>query len=290
MNMQRKKLSELTITDDFMFGEVMRNKKLAKGLIERVLGDRVGKISRVVPQKVMKSAYDSRGVRFDVYAEAKNGRIYDVEIQTLPHKDLAKRTRYYHDVIDSYITKPGVLFSELKPCYVIFVCTFDPFNRGNYLYSFEMKSDDEPPVLMGDESYTVFLNITGSNGKISMDLDRLVAYFRDGKSNDEFTRSLDNSVQMIRNDPAKEAEYMTMLCKLDEERAAGREEGRAAGREEGLEEGQAKERIRSAKSFVKTALLNNCSEDMILNMLSSMYDWSIEEAKEFYQKSKLDVD
>ena len=111
-----------------------------------------------------------------------------------------------------------------------------------------------------------------------MDLDRLVAYFRDGKSNDEYTRSLDNSVQMIRNDPAKEAEYMTMLCKLDEERAAGREEG------------QAKERIRSAKSFVKTALLNNCPEDMILNMLSSMYDWSIEEAKEFYQKSKLDVD
>ena len=145
-----------------------------------------------------------------------------------------------------------------------------------------MKSDDEPPVLMGDESYTVFLNITGRNGKISMDLDRLVAYFRDGKSNDEYTRSLDNSVQMIRNDPAKEAEYMTMLCKLDEERAAGREEGR--------EEGQAKERIRSAKSFVRTALLNNCSEDMILNMLSSMYDWSIEEAKEFYQKSKLDVD
>lgn len=124
----------------------------------------------------------------------------------------------------------------------------------------------------------VFLNITGRNGKISMDLDRLVAYFRDGKSNDEYTRSLENSVQMIRNDPAKEAEYITMLCKLDEERAAG------------LEEGQAKERIRSAKSFVKTALLNNCSEDMILNMLSSMYDWSIEEAKEFYQKSKLDVD
>ena len=75
---------------------------------------------------------------------------------------------------------------------------------------------------------------------------------------------------------------MTMLCKLDEERAAGREEGR--------EEGQAKERIRSAKSFVKTALLNNWSEDMILNMLSSMYDWSNDEAKEFYQKSKLDVD
>ena len=53
VNMQRKKLSELTITDDFMFGEVMRDKKLAKGLIERVLGDRVGKISRVVPQKVI---------------------------------------------------------------------------------------------------------------------------------------------------------------------------------------------------------------------------------------------
>ena len=73
-----------------------------------------------------------------------------------------------------------------------------------------------------------------------------------------------------------------MLCKLDEERAAAREEGR--------EEGQAKERIRSAKAFVKTALLNIWSVDMILNMLSSMYDWSIEEAKEFYQKSKLDVD
>ena len=75
---------------------------------------------------------------------------------------------------------------------------------------------------------------------------------------------------------------MIRLCKFDEERAAAREEGR--------EEGQAKERIRCAKSFVKAALLNNCSEDMILNMLSSMYDWSNDEAKEFYQKSKHDVD
>jgi hypothetical protein len=40
-----------------------------------------------------------------------------------------------------------------KPCFVIFLCTFDPFGQGDDLYSFEMRTDEEASICLKNESY-----------------------------------------------------------------------------------------------------------------------------------------
>lgn len=58
--------------------------------------------------------------------------------------------------------EPGSDFSELKPSYVIFICTFDPFGRGLYCYTFEERCL-ERNFPLGDGTCKIFLNIKGKN-------------------------------------------------------------------------------------------------------------------------------
>ena len=77
-----KPIEELTITDDFMFGAVMRNPKYCKPLLERTLGVKIRKIEYPELQKAFSERYASKGVRLDAYVEDDAGTVYDVEIQT----------------------------------------------------------------------------------------------------------------------------------------------------------------------------------------------------------------
>lgn len=64
-----KTIEELTITDDFMFGAVMRDPKKCKPLLEIILGVKIKKITYPELQKVIDQRYDSKSIRLDVYVE-----------------------------------------------------------------------------------------------------------------------------------------------------------------------------------------------------------------------------
>ena len=80
---------------------------------------------------------DSKGVRYDVYID--NGQeAYDVEMENKESlsDDLPKRSRFYQGIIDLKDLEKGHDYTELKDSYVIFICTFDPFNKGEAYYEF----------------------------------------------------------------------------------------------------------------------------------------------------------
>ena len=87
-----KSVDELTFTDDFMFGTIMKHKPVCKGVLERFLHIKVGKIEYPSLQKTIAPFYESKGIRLDVYV-AESSRVFDVEIQTSVPPDLPKRTR-----------------------------------------------------------------------------------------------------------------------------------------------------------------------------------------------------
>ena len=69
-----KPLEELTITDDFMFGAVMRDPEKCKPLLEMVLGIKINKIEYLEPQKSVAERYESKSIRLDVYVATMSGR------------------------------------------------------------------------------------------------------------------------------------------------------------------------------------------------------------------------
>ena len=74
-----KPIEQLTFTDDYMFGKVMKNEKICKGVIERLLHIKVARVELITLQKDISPYYETRGVRYDVYVKDSN-KVYDIEM------------------------------------------------------------------------------------------------------------------------------------------------------------------------------------------------------------------
>ena len=138
---RRKTFEELTITDDFMFGAVFSEPDKCKRLLEEILGIKIARIEYPQRQKVMDFSYDSKSIRLDIYVEDEQQTVYNIEMQTTSDGYLALRIRYYHDMIDLNIINKGEDYKHLKKSFVIFICTFDPFDRDRYIYTFNRQCD-----------------------------------------------------------------------------------------------------------------------------------------------------
>ena len=161
---KRKKLQELTIKDNFMFGAVMVDEELCREFLELALEF---KIARVTVSKEKSIVYhpEYKGVRLDMVADDENRTHYNVEMQVLRKKHLGKRSRYYHSQIDMELLLAGLEYGQLPDSYVIFVCDFDPFYKKRYRYTFDTVCKEDDTVCLEDGNHTVFLSTCGENEK-----------------------------------------------------------------------------------------------------------------------------
>ena len=87
----------ITIKNNFLFQETLRNKSLCKQLLERVLHIQVKTIRYMETEKTMKAQLSSKNTRLDVYVEDNDdwrlkAMTLDMEIQDMK-KRIAKRER-----------------------------------------------------------------------------------------------------------------------------------------------------------------------------------------------------
>ena len=228
-----KDLSELTLMDDYMFGAVMQDPKLAKPLIEFILDVKLIRIEYAEPQKAMKEGYSARGIRLDLYVEDEDGQIYNVEVQSTRKQNLPKRMRYYQSIIDLHILTPGAYYSKLRKSFVIFICNYDPFGKKRILYRFENRCVDDPELVFGDETVKVVVNTKGTEGTVTDELRELIRYLDDGTISGGYSQELEDAVRGVKNSEERRREYMVMMAKEIEIREEGREEGLTKGRAEG---------------------------------------------------------
>ena len=224
-----KPLEELTLMDDYMFSAVMRDKVNLKPLLEYILKVKIVNIEFVEPQKTEKEGYQSHGIRLDLYVKDDQGRIFNVEVQTSSKKNLPKRMRYYQSVIDVNILAPGVDYSRLRQSFVIFICNYDPFGKGRYIYTFENRCVEDADLAFGDDALKVVVNTKGSVGEISGELKEVLVYLDEGKATGDYTRKLDDAVRLVKSSEERRHEYMVMMIREMEVR----EEGIAIGVDRG---------------------------------------------------------
>ena len=216
-----KPIEELTITDDFMFGAVMRDPRLLKPLLEMILGVKIRRIEYPELQKALNERYGSKGIRLDVYVEDEKETVYNVEIQTSDKKHLPKRTRYYQGVIDLHILEKGEDYTALQRSFVIFICTYDPFSRGRWVYTFENLCRENPAIALRDGATKAILNTKGSVGDISGEMKSLLRYMEGFAPDSDYTRMLDQAVMEVRSDDKWRREYMVLVERDRENRRLG---------------------------------------------------------------------
>ena len=103
----------------------------------KVNWDAIGRVEYPELQKEIKPDADARSIRLDVYTKDDKDRVFDIEMQMTVTKELPKRSRYYHSMLDLQLIDKGQTYAKLKPSFVIFICLSDMFGAGRHKYTFE---------------------------------------------------------------------------------------------------------------------------------------------------------
>ena len=235
---QFKKWEDLDITDDFIFSRVMRNKRLCRTLLEMILKVKIGKIKFLTSHHAIRVEPNAKGIIMDVYLKDEN-RVINVEMQATNKGDLARRARYYQAAADIDTTPKGSEYKDLKENVVIFICTFDPFHRGNAIYSFAnycISYDD--PIPLEDGTTKLFLNTaTEQLRDLDQELRLFYDYVRDKTAQTAFTKELDATISRMKQEKEERNMYLTYTSRMMECRRDGYEEGLHTGLTTGREEG-----------------------------------------------------
>lgn len=204
-----KKIDDLEFTDDYMFGEVLKDKEICKGVLERLLKIKVKDIVYPELQKSIKLGYETHGIRMDVYI-SDNNSVYDIEMQNKAFEDLGKRTRFYQSMIDADFLMAGNDYSELKESLIIFICKTDPFNAGKQVYTFTTQCKEDTAVSFNDKTKKLIYNASKYMEGNDEQLKAFLKFICTNKATDDFTKSLIEKVVQVKNNEIFRTEYNKM--------------------------------------------------------------------------------
>ncbi len=217
---------DLSISNDFLFGKVMQNPELCKGLLQRILPDlKIDHIEYPELQKSINVDMDAHSVRLDVYVKDGRETVYDIEMQVSDTKELPKRSRYYQGIIDLQLVDAGQHYKKLNKSYIIFICPFDLYGKGRHIYTFENICKEDNGISMGDEAVKIFLNADGTMDDVSRELKAFLDYVAGQKPEDTYVEKLEEAVQEAKKNRKWRHEYMTLLMRDQENQKIGEKHG-----------------------------------------------------------------
>ena len=239
-----KSSKRIELSNDYMFATIMgQERELCRRVLETILGFEIESLVYLDEQMHLKSDVESHGIRLDVVAK-NTGAVYDIEMQKVRMGDIPRRARYYQSQIDVSELDKGIEYGELKDSYVIFICGFDLFDMGEYVYRFE-NYDIEKRLPLDDGTKKIVINTKGTKGDISTELREFITYIDKpqeiGKS---LTTDLVKQLEMKVIDKNKDRNWREDVMRMEADRAdligIGRQEGLSVGLTRGRKEGEQK--------------------------------------------------
>ena len=276
-----KKFKDLNLNSAFLFAAAANDPETCQLLLELILGRKIPKVNVKTEHTILWSS-DAKYVRLDVNAKSEYDVNYDIEAQNEDDKNIAKRSRFYQAQMDVAELKPGDDYNELPESFVIFICTFDPFGRGLYRYTYTTKCEEDGEPL-GDGTYKIFLNTRGKNAdEVPQELITFLGYFENStddyikKVNNPSIRKLHEKIVTLKKSREWEKGYMQFEELLMKKQKQGREEGIKEGIRESLNialsnkgniSSELEEKIKSEtnvdilKEWLDKALKSTCIEE-----------------------------
>ena len=253
-----KSIDELTFTDDYMFGAVMRNPEICKSILETLLNIQIEKLEYPELQKSISTYYESKGVRLDVYVKDSD-KVFDIEIQNNSGISLPKRMRYYQSMVDMDNLLKGQDYSELKESFIIFICNFDPFNLDLPCYTFKNLCIQDKNLELCDETTKIIFNSTAYNKEKNLEISAFLRYINTKIPTNDFTKKLNILVEESKINNKFRNDYLAMNLHDRDIIKKALAEGEVLGIQKGISQGAEQTKIETAKE----ALKNNISIEII---------------------------
>lgn len=214
---EKKKLEEMNLLDDFLFGSVVTypeiGEKFVKSLLKIIFGREFKRLS-VTAQKVYYGADSNlHGARLDVYMEPEEGSeeqacVYDIEPdqkdKAADRRMLPRRIRFYHGKIAARSLNSGADYDKLKNVMIIMIMPYDPFGLNRMVYTVKNRCVEVPEMEYEDGAGTLFLYTKGAEGIPNEAVRQLLHYMeestRENAVNEEL-REIHRMVETVKKDP-----------------------------------------------------------------------------------------
>ncbi len=215
MNNEETNYEELTITNNFIFCKVMQsNPDLCKQLVELITDRKIHHMVGLNGEKTIEVTPDGKGIRLDVYFEDDGSTMYDVEMQVESNRNLARRSRFYQNTIDSQALEKSSDYIKLLDSYVIFICPFNILPKyGYHLYHFRPRADEDPSIILEDGTSRIFVCANGKKDDVSDEMKAFLNYLGGKLAQSKLTSQIDEAVKIARRNSKWRSEYM--LSKVD---------------------------------------------------------------------------
>ncbi|NHM16151.1 hypothetical protein GMI69_05680 [Eggerthellaceae bacterium zg-887] len=228
------------LTNSFAFADIMaRNEDVCRGVIERVLGVKVERLSNIRTEAGQVQAV-GKSIRCDVLAEGPQGA-FAVEMQVAREPGLPRRARYYRSLVNARLLPRGGHYSELPDLCLIFICLYDPLGLGLPRYTARMRVEEDLGFTYDNGEQEVVVNAAGDLSLAPPGLATFLDYLlREGAAeSDPFLRHVDDILEEALQDEEWRSQVISFEQYVEFERGnaydLGREEGMARGRDATLD-------------------------------------------------------
>lgn len=223
----KKKLEEMDLLDDFLFGSMVAypeiGQRFVKILLKTIFGREFKHLS-VTAQKMYYGAdTDLHGARLDVYLEPEEDArdrvtVYDIE-PDLKDRDsdiraLPRRMRFYHGKIAARNLDSGADYDKLKDVVIIMIMPYDPFGLNRMVYTVKNKCMEVPDMEYEDGAATLFLYTKGTEGIPNVAVKQLLRYMEDTiyeNAVNEDLREIHRMVEIVKRDPEVGGMHIQMV-------------------------------------------------------------------------------
>jgi predicted transposase/invertase (TIGR01784 family) len=259
-----KKFEDLTFSDHYMFEKVLQNEEICKELLERLLKIKIDYLVYPEIEKTISPYYETKGVRLDVYVKDSD-KVFDIELQNALDMDLPFRTRYYQSMVDTDSLLKGEHYSKLPESFVIFICTYDPFNKNFPIYTFENRCLEDLNVSLKDKTIKKFFNAKAYEQEKDVAIKSFLRYINSREVSDDFTDRIEAFIKDIKSKEVNRKEYSTVNIHDQDIYFKARNEGICQGAKEKAIE-TAKNLLSMNLSIENISKATGLSEEEIKNL------------------------
>lgn len=286
-NKEKERLSEekwrrATFRDSVIFAWIIAdNEDICLKLLQIILPElNITNIVKIRNEDNQKKDKVFHGVRFDVFAEDEQGRMYDIEMQIANNHDLGKRISYYQSNLVSRSVREGQSFVNKVDTYVIFICNFDFGKQGLPKYTTSLIIN-ETGEIVDNKEHNVILNVKSKNfSSLGSEVKAFLEYVKSNKVSNQLTKDIDDKVKELKKSTERKKSYMGYEQELLTREYYAEQKGLQKGRAEGKKEGRKENIIDSIKKLDSQGY----NKKQIIDSIAAVTTFTVEEISQCYDE------
>ena len=138
---------------------------------------------------------------------------------------------FYEKFISSSLHQ-GQNYDKLTQTYIIFICPFDLFNEGRYIYTFRKLCIENKNLELDDKATVIVLNAFGKHGNITKSAKNFLHYVKNNVTVDKLTQEISAEITKIKENQKVRLEYMKYEIKMWDLQRNAYDKGLERGRQE----------------------------------------------------------